>query len=462
MNVVELIVKNDYCIGCGVCAGICPSSNLRMGWSDRGELVPYSNELCTANCSRCLDICPFNNRELNQDSIANSLFSKIHEINYNKYTGFYLDCYVGFQKDERKRLKSASGGLATLFLSSLLEENVVDRVVAVGISENNNKMFDFKILSKSDEVYSSAGSVDDPAEISTVLKKILKEKEELTYAIIALPCVVYGLRLAMERIPILKKKIKIIASLTCGQLQNRFCTELLALESGIKVDELSKMNFRQKSKNSNASNFMQVAIDKEGNEGIPQSNNQLPFHLWHYQYFMQNACNFCDDVFGELADVTFMDAWLPKYVKDYKGTSLIIARSKTAIKSLKSSQESNLLDINVNKIIKSQMGVIHKKRILLKGKLYKSEISSVFYPKKRVLPDNIIYNENKGFIELTFEIQNLSKKIWPKYRLDSSTVKFWKELKKMDSKIKKHQRKLRIKNLLKTPIRIFKNVLGMV
>ena len=40
MNVMELIVKNDYCIGCGVCAGICPSNNLYMDWSNTGEIIP--------------------------------------------------------------------------------------------------------------------------------------------------------------------------------------------------------------------------------------------------------------------------------------------------------------------------------------------------------------------------------------------------------------------------------------
>ncbi len=86
---------------------------------------------------------------------------------------------------------------------------------------------------------------------------------------------VYSLRLAMKKIPKLNKKIKIIASLTCGQLQNRFCTELLALESGIKLNDLSKMDFRRKSENNPAYNFMQVAIDKEGNEGISSAKSRI-------------------------------------------------------------------------------------------------------------------------------------------------------------------------------------------
>ena len=460
MNVTNLIANNDYCIGCGVCAGVCPYNNLHMNWSPKGELIPHTNDTCNDKCSICLDVCPFNNHEINQDDIASSLFSKIQDIKYNEYTSYYLNCYVGFQKDTEKRLKSASGGLATSFLSSLIEENIVDRIAAVGIFEDNGRMFDFKILSNFEDIYKCAGSAYYPVEISRVLKKIIEEKEELNYAIIALPCVAYALRLAMEKLPKLKGKIKIIASLTCGQLQNRFCTELLALESGITVKNLSKIDFRRKSKNNNSTEFMNVAIDKKGNEGISLAYKELPFHLWHYQYFKQNACNFCDDIFGEVADITFMDAWLPEYIKDYRGTSLIIARTPLALHLLENSQECSLKEISVNRITESQIGVINKKRNLLKGRLYKNESSNSFYPEKRVKPDSNVYNENKEFIDLTTEIQNLSKELWPKYRLNNSTAEFWNDLKHLESKIRKYERKTRIKNLIVKPKKFFKKMGG--
>lgn len=455
MNVVDVIVKDDYCIGCGVCAGICPSNNLHMEWSDKGELIPYHNDLCKTNCTLCLDVCPFYNHEINQDDIANELFSNNPKIKYNEYTGYYLNCYVGFQKDTEKRLKSASGGLATFFLASLLENKIVDKVVAVGAFEDNQRMFDFKILSNPEEIFNCAGSAYYPVEISIILKKLLKEKEDETYAIISLPCVAYALRLAIKKIPKLKRKIRIITSLTCGQLQNSFCTELIALESGVSVEKLSKMDFRRKSKNEPASNYLQVAIDTDGNEGTALMNNQLPFHLWYYHYFKQNSCNFCDDVFGELADVTFMDAWLPEYVNNYKGTSLIIARTKLAQSLLESSDELYLNQIGVEEVLKSQWGVIKNKRILLKGRLYKKELSNYWYPKKRVNPDMFVYNKNRDFIELTDKIQTLSKKLWHKYRFNESTMRFWEECDN-ESKIKKYKNKLRLKNMLKIPLNYLK------
>lgn len=467
MNVVELIVKNDFCIGCGVCAGMCPSNNLYMKWSNKGELVPKSKDICKKNCSACLDVCPFNNHDINQDDIANILFSKNHKINYDIYTGYYLDCYVGFQKDEKKRLISASGGLATSFLASLIEENVVDKVIAVGIFEDNDRMFDFKILSNSDEVYSCAGSAYYPVEISLVLKKILKENEENNYAVIALPCVVYALRLAMEKFPKLKRKIKIIASLTCGQLQNRFCTELLALESGIKVNELSMIDFRRKSSSNSASNFLQIPVDKQANEGIPQPYNKLPFHLWHYRYFTQNACNFCDDIFGETADITFMDAWLPNYVKDYRGTSLVIVRNQLIndlIKTEIKEKHIKLDNIDILSIIKSQSTPVYKKREILAGRLYLVEKLSLWHPKKRINSNKDIYFNNKEYIELTAQIQEESKKIWPLYYQDESTKRFWNKMKYYETKIKKLERVSKIKSLMSSNsiLNLIENMINII
>ena len=169
-------------------------------------------------------------------------------------------------------------------------------------------------------------SVYYPVEISNVLRAIINDNSNNRYAIIALPCFAYAIKLAINKATKLKRKVNIVASLVCGQLQNRFYSEFLSLQSGIRVDRLSHIVFRRKFKGKLASNFAQVPISLDGPEGVPQFNHELPMFLWQYKYFTQNACDFCDDVFGETADVVFMDAWLPEYKNDYQGTSLIVIR----------------------------------------------------------------------------------------------------------------------------------------
>ena len=39
---------------------------------------------------------------------------------------------------------------------------------------------------------------------------------------------------------------------------------------------------------------------------------------WEYGYFKYKACDFCDDIFAECADITVGDAWLSRYKKDGK------------------------------------------------------------------------------------------------------------------------------------------------
>lgn len=459
MNITHLVVKNDYCIGCGVCAGICPSHNLHMDWSPEGELIPYAADNCKDNCSVCLDVCPFYDHELNQDDIADTQFEEIPGIKYDDYIGHFLNCNVGWREDGEQRLKCASGGAASALLSALLREKIVDKVVAVGQSPSSERIFEYKILLNPEDVLSTTGSAYYPVEISKILQTIIKEKEENYYAIIALPCVVYALRLAMNKIPKLKRKIKIIASLTCTQLPNRFYSEFLAVESGIPVSNLLRMDFRRKVEGKCASDFNQIAITKNGEEGKPLPNPGLPHHLFYYHYFKQNACNFCDDVFGELSDITFMDAWLQEYIKDYRGTSLIITRLPLAGEVLENSSKLYLKKIDAKSVMESQMGVIYKKRVLLKGRIFKKNNFQEWYPKKRLEPDLDVYKKNREFLELTDKIQHLSKKLWPYYHKKVSNSKFWEEMNDLEVEIKRYERKEAIKNYFKIPARFLQKIL---
>ena len=58
------------------------------------------------------------------------------------------------------------------------------------------------------------------------------------------------------------------------------------------------------------------------------------------------ACDFCDDVVTELADISLGDAWLEPYNLDGRGTSLIITRSPLAESIIKEGISNSRLTVN--------------------------------------------------------------------------------------------------------------------
>ncbi len=48
---------------------------------------------------------------------------------------------------------------------------------------------------------------------------------------------------------------------------------------------------------------------------------------WGSGFFQIAACNACDDVIAETADVSFGDAWVEPYSSDGRGTNVVVVRS---------------------------------------------------------------------------------------------------------------------------------------
>ena len=88
-----------------------------------------------------------------------------------------------------------------------------------------------------------------------------------------------------------------------------------------------------------------------------------------------------------------MDAWLPEYTTDYKGTSLLLVRSARIqhiiIEGIKS-EEIHLNRIPVEKIIESQKDCIAEKRINIAYRLHLAHSRGITSPKKRVSRKKIV------------------------------------------------------------------------
>ncbi|MDY6893992.1 MAG: Coenzyme F420 hydrogenase/dehydrogenase, beta subunit C-terminal domain [Thermotogota bacterium] len=365
MNILNEVVDKGWCVGCGMCAAICPKNRLDIRWNDSGELNPVEMDGaagCSENCFLCYHVCPAHGNTKNETEIGHQWYGSIAGIQHTVETGYFLSAYAGYSREHRAN--GASGGMATWVLEQLLHEGTVSSVVAVGSMANADRLFDFKICKSIEDIRNCSRSAYYPVEASSVIRYILDN--DGTYAVIGLPCLCKALRLAQEKFPLLRKRIGVVIGLVCGRQCSKYFAEYVCALGGGDPYKLKQIVFRAKDLTQPANNHL-MEFSFEGDNGLPINGKRL----WHdgigtaftNGYFQPNGCFYCDDVFAECADAVFMDAWLPEYVSDPKGNSLVIARSKRIDKLFEKENKNIVLrPISINQVIKSQEGVIKRKR----------------------------------------------------------------------------------------------------
>lgn len=415
-SVIEEIIQNDLCIGCGLCAGVCPSRFLRMDWNKLGELKPEQSD-CIDSCNLCLEVCPFSNHKSELSTIPKDRFGCEHDIQYRYETGYFKKVYVGHVLDNNVRMQCSSGGMTTWLLKILLEDSYVDRVICV-TNQNSlpEKLFTFQIIEDPMELGNARGSRYYPVDLSEVITKVLADKTDKEYAIVGLPCQLFGISLAIQKIPKLRKRIRVIIGLVCGHLPNKFYTEFLTLRSGIKPENTQTVNYRGKVGIKTADNFTFQAFSKTGEAGKIIDFTSEPYRLWSQDFFTHNACNYCDDVFAEVADITFMDAWEKEYTSDVKGNSYILVRANWLNDLLNQNKQKEIFlhEVGIDKVIESQKGVIEKKKSIIQGQIWFAHVIHQQLLGSRQKSDFNFFLKNCTQIIIKRRIQVLSKIRWQK------------------------------------------------
>jgi coenzyme F420 hydrogenase subunit beta len=376
-TVVSEVVAHDLCIGCGACAAVCPTGKLSMTWSLGCLVSSDGGTACDKKCGLCLKVCPFADGNADEDALAEAAFGT--SLEHRRETGFYRECLCGYAPAQRPR--SASGGLASWYLADLLADGTVDHVLCV-TPNKGTPLFSYRVLDTPEQVLASGGSAYYPVEMSGVLRHVLRN--EGRYAIVGLPCFVKALRLACSALPALRRRVTHIIGLACGHGSATYFAEYCARKAGLH-GSIQSVRFRKKCPDRSAQDY---AIEIECDNGIRDQihNSEGPGQAWTGWWFVPNACSFCDDLFAECADVTFMDAWLPEYIQEPQGTNLVIVRTENAVERLRHGAESGRLSIastGVDDVVKSQRNAFRAKVVGLPYRARLAHNMGLKVPQKR-------------------------------------------------------------------------------
>lgn len=407
---IDKIIKNDLCTGCGICISEDKSKTSYMDWNEDGFLQPVLTS--SSDTYEMERVCPFNlNNNYDEDYLAKKFLDGYKESDDS--VGLYIDLYAGYSKEHR--LTSSSGGLATYVFEALLASGVVDALFVV---KELKGRYGYQLFDSINDIKNISKTRYYPVTLDTLFAEIQKIKGRV--AVSGVACFLKAIRLKQNLYPEYKEKIPFLVGIICGGLKSRFYTDFLAQSSGC-TDEYIKPEYRVKNASSFASDYKFSCLDKYG-ERIHVVEMHKLGDMWGTGLFKSNACDFCDDVMTELADISLGDAWIKPYNQEGLGNSIIITRSQLADDVIRLGIEKGELaldKVSLDSVKSSQQGSFNHRH---KGLLYRIQNAhrhNKLTPAKR-----------KRFLSR----QNLFFNFVQKQRLITrqNSLYYWKQAKSLD------------------------------
>lgn len=315
----EEIVAAGLCIGCGGCVAQSGEARARMAWDRHGQLKPELG-LKGAAFGR---ICPFAAGARNEDEIAATLYpGALHD---DRLIGRFQAAYVGHAGEGGFRASGSSGGMVSWMAAELLRRGLVDGIAHVlpADPQTEGRFFRYAISRSEAEIRGGARSRYYPVDLSDVLRTIRRTPGR--YAVVGIPCFIKAVNLLRAEEPVFRERIVCTLGLFCGHMKSARFVESLAWQAGLEPAAVTGVDYRVKTPERPANWYRARLALADGND-----REKDWWHLadgdWGAGFFQNSACNYCDDVVAETADIAFGDAWVEPYSSDGRGTNVVVVR----------------------------------------------------------------------------------------------------------------------------------------
>lgn len=377
---IEEVIKNDMCVGCGGCA-VVTRGKVSVTIGSRGYYSATLGELTQSERDAASRVCPFSEDAPNEDEISQTSFPSLPR---DSRLGSFGKIWAGQITDSSEIIRSSSGGITTWLVARLLRAGLVDGVIHVGPTQNG-PLFGYKISRSVEEVMNQRKSLYYSTTFADVLNEVRNDGRR--YALVGVPCFIRSARLVAKEDPEVAASLKYFIGIVCGHMKASGYAESLAWQKGIPPNELATVDFRIKDPAKSAKHYKFGARPKGSLETREAPPGALLGANWGHAAFQLNACNFCDDIYAETADVVLGDAWLPKYEADWKGTNVIITRNvdlSSIIEEGLTAGELILEPMTVDDAAEAQAGNYRHRRQGLAVRLADDQRRGLWTPRKRV------------------------------------------------------------------------------
>jgi coenzyme F420-reducing hydrogenase beta subunit len=382
---LRAVIEGGCCIGCGACAAL-PASGIGVALDQYGRYVADLEGSPSNSLDSAAEVCPFTGVGPNETALATALFPQVGDP--HPLLGPVLSAYAGYVSTGIYRSRGSSGGMVSWLLSELLKSGEVDAVAHV--RPGSSLLYQYSISRTPEEIHAGSKSKYYPVTIARVLPEV--RSSGLRTAIVGVPCFIKAVRLLSAVDEDYARTVGPCVSLFCGHLKSAAFADLLAWQCGIPPGHLAAFDFRVKLADRPAS---QYGVRAEGEVNGRRIDAVCPVKPlfgsdWGLGFMKYQACDYCDDLVGETADISVGDAWLPEYVGDAEGTNVVIVRSPLLQEMVEAGRASGQLHLDplpADRVAASQAGGFRHRRAGLTARLANKRAQAVWAPPKRVEPD---------------------------------------------------------------------------
>ena len=389
---VEQVVTEGLCVGCGACAAV-EGSAFTMQLNDLGLYEPVrraDEEPSPSADDAAAAVCPFAGWSLNEDEIAAIAFP---DVSSDPRIGRHRQIRAAHVAIDDYRERGTSGGMTSWFIAELFRLDLIDAAIHVRPQDpaDGAPLFTFDVSHDADEARSWVKSRYHVVEMSEAIA--VARATPGRYAFVGVPCFVRSVRSLMREDAVLAERIAVTASLVCGHLKSTRYAEYLAWELGVPPGGLEEIDFRLKMKGRPANRY---AVEVKGTDAgghevdVERGVEFIKWSDWGIGLLKVPACDYCDDVVGETADITFGDAWIAPYLSEHDGTNLVITRSKLAESVVAGGIERGEVaakELTAEDAARSQKSGLSHRREGLAIRLANRERTGRYVPTKRVTPN---------------------------------------------------------------------------
>ncbi len=356
MRTVISTVQNNLCISCGICKGICPKNSITYT-RQCGMFFPEIDEQGCINCGLCADVCPGLGHEYSPKSTA-----------VETVTGDCLDCYNAWSFDPVLRHVSASGGVVSTIVKTLLESGEYDAVFTLDTydyrEQLKTKRYTVAEFCREWEQSSTPKSRYLPVSHEETVAYIKKHREE-RLIIIGTSCAVRGILAAIEKLRLPREQYLLIG-LFCDKVFNYNVVQYFNDKYSPNIS-IEKFHFKNKESGGWPGDMKFYPTDKE------------PFYVplagraKAKAYFMPERCLYCVDKLNVYADISVGDNYTGQDESEL-GSNSVIIRTQKGIAAWKTAE--NCLEFRRIGISAIQMAQAIDRRL---ENLYFGDLHSVEY-----------------------------------------------------------------------------------